>query len=194
MKKLGIVFVVALLAGFGVRFGWENLNQSEINSPDIGVLQTANGTLNLFDGNDPRTRIVYFGYTHCPDVCPTSLAILSAALKKIPETELDNFWPVFISLDPARDDGNQSDTYAGYFHPTMSGASGTEEQTAALAKKYGVLYQISKLEDSELEYAVDHSSYFYFLNPQGELVEKVPHTLNPDLVVAAIKRTLSQKQ
>ncbi len=134
MKKLGIIFVVAILAGFGARFGWENFKQSDAHNPELGVLQTSDGTLNLFDRNDPRTRIVYFGYTHCPDVCPTSLAILSAALKKIPESDLDRFWPVFISLDPARDDGKQSDTYAGYFHPALDGASGTESQTAALAK------------------------------------------------------------
>ena len=64
----------------------------------------------------------------------------------------------------------------------------TEEQTKRLAEKYGVLYMRTELKDSALEYAIDHSSYFYFLKPDGTLVEKIQHTLNPALLVEAINR------
>ncbi|MGB7998210.1 MAG: SCO family protein, partial [Photobacterium halotolerans] len=82
----------------------------------------------------------------------------------------------------------KSAQYAQYFHQNITGMTGTMEQTQLLAKKYGVLFMKTKQEDSALEYSVDHSSYFYLLKPDGTLLEKVPHTLNPNILVDAIDR------
>ncbi len=140
----------------------------------------------------PRLRVIYFGYTHCPDVCPTSLAVLSAALQELDNKQLENIWPIFITLDPQRDTPEKSAEYAQYFHKNIIGMTGTEQQTKALAEKYGVLYMRTELKDSALEYAVDHSSYFYFLQPDGTLVDKVQHTLNPKIIVETIDRLLPE--
>ncbi|WP_407333852.1 SCO family protein [Enterovibrio sp. 27052020O] len=187
MKTKIIVLALALLAGLGARY---MVQQSEPTSPSVqlGQLHSGKQTVDLFDNKDERLRVVYFGYTHCPDVCPTSLAILSAALKSLPEDTLANVRPMFVTLDPKRDNADAAKEYAGYFHPMIEGASGSEQEIAALARKYGVLYQFTELENSAMEYAVDHSSYFYFLQPDGTLVEKVPHTLNPNMVSDAILR------
>ncbi|CZF81103.1 SCO family protein [Grimontia marina] len=194
MKIKVLVVVAALLAGFGARYLVDQNDKPAATPTEIGLLQSGTETINLFDNNDNRIRVVYFGYTHCPDVCPTSLAIMSAALKSLPEENLEDVRPIFITLDPERDNGEAAQQYAGYFHPSIEGASGSKEKTDALARKYGVLYQITQLEDSAMEYAVDHSSYFYFLNPNGELLEKVPHTLNPNMVSDAILRLTAQTQ
>ncbi|KXF83182.1 SCO family protein [Enterovibrio coralii] len=188
MKVKILVLAAALLAGLGARYAVDHFEEPKTAAVSNFALETGSSPMNLFDANDERVRVVYFGYTHCPDVCPTSLAILAASLKSLPEDTLQAIRPVFITLDPKRDTPDAAKEYAGYFHPMIEGGSGSEDTINALAKKYGVLYQVTELEDSAMEYAVDHSSYFYFLSPEGALLEKVPHTLNPNMVSDAIFR------
>ncbi|MFA0086544.1 SCO family protein [Vibrio sp. 10N.261.51.F12] len=146
----------------------------------------------IFDQQDPRTRIVYFGFTRCPDVCPTSLAMLAGALNQIDDTAKANIRPLFISLDPERDAASASAEYAHYFHPMIEGLSAPLDTTKPLAHRYGVIFRKTELEGSKLDYTLDHSSYFYFLKPDGTLIEKVPHTLTPAPIIEAIKRLNNQ--
>ncbi|NAW88127.1 SCO family protein [Photobacterium halotolerans] len=189
MKFQWIILAVALVAGLATRYLVDSHDASVAEAQQSsGQLESGKESVDLFNTNDNRLRVVYFGFTHCPDVCPTSLAILGAALKAIAQDELNKVWPVFITLDPERDTPEKSAQYAQYFHKDITGMTGTLEQTQLLAKKYGVLYMKTKQEDSALEYSVDHSSYFYLLKPDGTLLEKVPHTLNPNILVDAIDR------
>ncbi|NAW66520.1 SCO family protein [Photobacterium halotolerans] len=189
MKFQWIILAVALVAGLATRYLVDSHDASVAEAQQSsGQLESGKESVDLFNTNDNRLRVVYFGFTHCPDVCPTSLAILGAALKAISQDELNKVWPVFITLDPERDTPEKSAQYAQYFHKDITGMTGTMEQTQLLAKKYGVLYMKTKQEDSALEYSVDHSSYFYLLKPDGTLLEKVPHTLNPNILVDAIDR------
>ncbi|WP_299013006.1 SCO family protein [uncultured Photobacterium sp.] len=193
MKFQWIVLALALTAGVITRIVVD-ADSPAATSPTspINLLESGQQTVNLYDAEDSRLRVIYFGYTHCPDVCPTSLAVLSAALKTINKEQLGRLWPIFITLDPERDTPEKSAQYAQYFNQNIIGMTGTAEQTKALAEQYGVLYQRTELENSALEYAVDHSSYFYFLKPDGTLVEKVQHTLNPAILVEAIERLLTE--
>jgi Uncharacterized protein SCO1/SenC/PrrC, involved in biogenesis of respiratory and photosynthetic systems len=186
-KKAWLVAIIAVCVGLGARALYDNYQQTQ-QQAQAGVLQSDGQPFDLYNVDDPRPRIVYFGYTHCPDVCPTSLAVLSAALKSLPESTQKAVSPVFITLDPKRDTSEKAAEYAHFFHPLITGVSGSQAQIDQLAKRYGVLYRITELEDSAMDYAVDHSSFFYFLSPDGELLEKVPHTLNPDMLVAAVQR------
>nr|WP_284694908.1 SCO family protein [Photobacterium galatheae] len=180
---------VALIAGLATRYFVDNHDANVAAAEQSsGQLESGKETINLFNAGDDRLRVVYFGYTHCPDVCPTSLAILGAALKAVSQDQLNKVWPVFITLDPERDTPEKSAQYAQYFHKAITGMTGTQAQTQLLAKKYGVLYMKTAQEDSALEYSVDHSSYFYLLKPDGTLMEKVPHTLNPNILVDAITK------
>ncbi|RXJ74494.1 SCO family protein [Veronia nyctiphanis] len=188
MKIKLLVLAFALFAGLGARFYFDQNQQTE-DKRLAGQLLSGSNTINLYDPNDDRVRIVYFGYTHCPDVCPTSLAILSAAMKTLPAETLDKIAPIFITLDPDRDTAEAAEQYAKHFHPRLLGASGSQEQIQTLARKYGVLYQVTELEDSAMEYTVDHSSYFYFISSDGSVIEKVQHTLNPAIIADAINRT-----
>ncbi|MDD1779726.1 SCO family protein [Enterovibrio sp. ZSDZ35] len=188
MKTKILILSVALVAGLGARYAVDHFQDADVTTTNTITLQTGSEPLNLFDTADQRVRVVYFGYTHCPDVCPTSLAMLAASLQSLPEETLRAVRPIFITLDPERDTPDAAKEYAGYFHPMIEGSSGPEASIGTLAKKYGVLYQITELENSAMEYAVDHSSYFYFLSPDGSLLEKVPHTLNPNMISDAILR------
>ncbi len=81
--------------------------------------------------------LVFFGYVHCPDVCPTSLAAMNEVLNGMTPEERARIQPILISVDPARDTPESLKNYAAYFHPSLIGVTGTPEQIAALAKAFG---------------------------------------------------------
>lgn len=146
-----------------------------------------------FDTADTRIRILYFGFTKCPDVCPTSLAVLAGALNQLTDSELAQFRPIFISLDPERDLADNANAYAGYFHPHIEGGTTSFDQTAQLASHYGVFYKKVVLDKSHLDYTLDHTSYFYFVKPDGELIQKVPHTMTPAPLFELMKALLASQ-
>ncbi|WP_318510428.1 SCO family protein [Photobacterium leiognathi] len=194
MKYQWMILSLALIAGLTTSYLLDSRDPNLSVEPDypINILESGTDAVDLYDPADNRVRLVYFGYTQCPDVCPTSLAVMSAALKQIPSEQLAHIWPVFITLDPERDDAITSAKYAKHFHPMISGMTGTNKQTEALTEKYGVLKIRTELKDSALEYAIDHNSYFYFIAPNGELIKKIPHLLNPAPLISAIPDILKQ--
>ncbi|MGB2079289.1 MAG: SCO family protein [Vibrio sp.] len=179
---LGIALKMTLLSDPQVN---PNLDSTQPLSPSDPIyLQNSEGTLvNLFNDQGQRIRVIYFGFTHCPDVCPTSLSMLGAALNQVPADTLEKLRPIFITLDPKRDTGLITQQYANYFNKHIEGFSGEPKYIHSLASRYGVSYQETKLDNSALDYTIDHSSYFYFVSPQGDLIKKVPHTLSPKPLV-----------
>lgn len=187
-KNWSLLLVVAFALGFGVK----TYLDSEPSAPESQAQQNIlfgqdNQPVNIFDPSDARIRVVYFGFTRCPDVCPTSLAMLAGALNQVDDETKSKFRPMFISLDPERDAAADSYKYAQYFHPMIEGLSAPLDVTTPLAHHYGVIFRKTVLENSELKYTLDHSSYFYFLKPDGTLITKVPHTLTPAPIVEAFK-------
>ncbi|WP_047042413.1 SCO family protein [Vibrio mexicanus] len=192
-------WILALAAAFALGIGAKQFLNSSSESgsgvmAELGLQGKNDQAVALFNPQDERIRIVYFGFTHCPDVCPTSLAMLAGALNQVDQDLANQFWPVFISLDPDRDHAAKAHEYAQYFHPAIDGASTSEEKTKALAGQYGVIFRRTELENSQLEYTVDHSSYFYFLKPDGTLIQKVPHTLTPAPIVQAMTTITSSSK
>ncbi len=84
--------------------------------------------------------MLFFGYTKCPDVCPTSMAFMTAALNELDEAELKGVQPLLISVDPQRDTPEQLRTYLDYFHPAYLGLTGTEEEIAKVSRLYSAKY------------------------------------------------------
>ncbi|EPI8560452.1 SCO family protein [Vibrio fluvialis] len=195
-KNWSLILVVAFALGFGAKTYWDSQNQlSASQDPQtVTLFGSDNKAVNIFDPKDNRIRIIYFGFTRCPDVCPTSLAMLAGALNELDEKTLSHLRPMFVSLDPERDNAEASATYAHYFHPMIEGMSAPLDVTTALAHRYGVIFRKTELPNSELKYTLDHSSYFYFLKPDGTLITKVPHTQNPAPIVDAIKKTINSSE
>lgn len=151
-------------------------------------LQTSQGSISL---KDFRAKVVllYFGYTWCPDICPTSLALLSSALEGFTEDELKNIQPIFVSVDPERDTVERLAEYTAFFHPAILGATGTPEEIAAVAQNYGVAYR--KVEtDSATGYIVDHSSVTYVIDRQGSLHKVLMHGTLPQEIQKAVREVL----
>ncbi len=119
--------------------------------------------------------LIAIGYTTCPDVCPTTLMVMTGVLNKLAE-DANKLKPVFVSIDPNRDTPDKLSKYVGYFHPSIDALIGTPEQTQAMATNIGATYGY-QLDGLPLElpfparYEVYHSAYFYLYDPSGELLD-----------------------
>jgi protein SCO1/2 len=140
-------------------------------------LQSADGPVGLADFRG-KLVLVYFGYTRCPDICPTSLAYLTQALGSLPPAAKAAVQVLFVSVDPERDNLEHLRTYAHYFDPAYIGLTDTPERIKAVAEQYGVGYR--KVEgDSALGYSVDHSADIYLIDPAGTLQTRIAHGTPP---------------
>jgi protein SCO1/2 len=146
------------------------------------------------DTGKPRTdadfrgklMLVYFGYTHCPDACPTALQDMADALAKLGPAA-DQVAPLFITIDPARDTVAYLKGYAEQFDPHMLGLTGSPEQIAAAAKAYRVYYQ--KASDKP-DYLMDHSSIVYLMGRDGKFLTHFSAETTPDQMAVALRKYL----
>lgn len=136
-----------------------------------------------------REMLVFFGYTHCPDICPSALQVMAAALDKLGD-QAKNVVPVFISLDPERDTPDKLRDYLSSFGPRFVGLTGSVDEVAAAAKAYRVFYQKVPDAKSASDYTVDHAAIIYLMGKNGEFVTHVPHTTNVDQVVSTLAKAL----
>jgi len=185
------ILTVILLAIF-MRF--INIPEPVKNAVPTGgdfVLRSAEGSLALKDLRG-KVVIIYFGYAFCPDICPTSLGLLSLALNKLSEAERQQVQAIFISVDPERDTVERLKTYAGAFNPDIIGITGSPLEIAAIAQDYGVMYMKVEMPDSEMGYTVDHSSKYYLVDRAGVLSREIKHGTDPAELARIIQQSLKQ--
>ncbi len=197
-ERILIALAVALaLLVAGVAVFWQPelpdrpLPKARLAAGGDFTLQSAGGPVSLGDYRG-RVVLVYFGYTYCPDICPTSLAATSEGLKQLTPEEQARVAMIFISVDPKRDTPARLKEYAEFFHPSIVGVTGTPEQIAEIARRYGVFYAEQKVDTAGDGYVVDHSADTYVIAPDGQLVGKIAHATPPDQVVVALRKYLNQ--
>jgi len=135
-----------------------------------------------------KHMLVFFGFTNCPDFCPTALYTITRALEKLgPKAE--KLAPVFITVDPERDTPAQLKNYAQNFDKRIAMLTGTPEEIAAAARAYRVYYAKRPLEKAG-EYTMDHSAYIYLLGPDGRFITHFRHAISPDDLAEALKKRL----
>lgn len=156
------------------------------------TLDSANGKVSLSDFSG-KVSILYFGYTSCPDVCPTSLSRISMAYKSLDEAMQKKIQPIFISLDPERDKQEKLVEYLNYFLPGFVGLTGTAEDIASVAKKYNISYRKTEVENG-MGYVVDHSSIYFIIDRDGELYSHLLHDVTADEIGEALKESLRATQ
>ncbi|OYQ32928.1 SCO family protein [Niveispirillum lacus] len=132
-----------------------------------------------------RYRLVFFGYTFCPDICPTELQTIAQAMDLMGAAGAD-VQPLFITIDPARDTAPVLADYVPLFHPTIIGLTGTPDQIAAVAKEYRVYFARSQGEPDETQYLMDHSTFAYLMAPDGSFVTVFAKGTTPEQMVEAI--------
>jgi protein SCO1/2 len=149
-----------------------------------------------------RYLLVYFGYTHCPDVCPTGVQAMSDAVDYL-GADGEKVQPIFITVDPERDRGAALADYVGAFHPRLVGLTGTPEEIESVAKAYRVRYRKlyypwsgdEKDEDGKEipEYAVHHTAFTYFMAPDGRGLAAFPHGAWPENMAKDIQRMIGNR-
>jgi protein SCO1/2 len=154
------------------------------------TLQSKDGPVSL---KDFRGKVVflYFGYTKCPDICPTSLAFTSEVLSSLTEEELKQVKGIFVSVDPKRDTPELLAEYVEYFHPNFIGVTGSEKEIAEVSKLYGAQYYEVELEGSAFGYSVNHSAAVYLIQPDGGLRFIFPHATPPSVMLEAVRYLLA---
>jgi len=136
-----------------------------------------------------KVVVMFFGYTQCPDVCPTTLSDLAAALQKL-GGDADRVQVLFVTIDPERDTPELLSHYVPAFNPTFLGLSGDAAATAATAREFKVLYQ-KQAGSTPGSYSMDHTASVYLLDKDAAFAGTVDYKDEPDTALAKLKRLVA---
>ncbi len=137
-----------------------------------------------------RYRIMYFGFTHCPDVCPLDLAVIGQAMRRFEESDPERaarVVPIFVSVDPERDSPAVLKEYVAAFHPRLVGLTGTPQQVADMVKSYGA-YGAKEAPKPDGGYNVNHSRVAELIGPDGKPIALLPWDKGAEAVAAELER------
>ena len=195
------VLVAALFAGFVIlgagAFLALSLHETPRGAAGTLLASTIGGPFRLVD-QDGRTvtdadlkgkwSLVYFGYTHCPDACPTALNDIAIALDEL-GSKRSAVRPVFITVDPERDTPEVLKAYVTAFDAPILALTGTPEEVAQAAKGYRVYY--AKHPEAGGDYSMDHSSVIYVMDPEGRFTASFTHQSAPEEIAERLKKLLA---
>jgi cytochrome oxidase Cu insertion factor (SCO1/SenC/PrrC family) len=136
-----------------------------------------------------RNMLVFFGFTLCPDVCPSALQVVSAALDKL-GPKADRFVPILITVDPEHDTPTQLASYVESFHPRLVGLTGTPAEIETVVKAYRVYVRKVSDPKSTAGYTIDHTSLIYVMGPDGAYRTHFAHTTNADAMAERLAKLL----
>lgn len=195
LQRLPLVLLVLVCLAGGVWLGLQQQAPDDEADPygHLGgdfTLSSVDGPVSL---SDFRGKVVpiYFGFTFCPDICPTTLSSLASAMNQLTPAELAQVEGLFISVDPERDTLPNTAEYAAHFHPQIRGITGSPEQIAQVARQYLVIYEKVQMEDSAMDYSVDHSSLLYVVGKDGKIRSLVRHGDSPADIAAALRTAMA---
>jgi protein SCO1/2 len=173
-----LLFITVIVAGFVYRVSLPRImTASEMSANGLYLLETPRniGKFDLIDhhGNpfnparlEGQWTLVFFGFTHCPDICPTTMTFLNTFLESLEGTEAQDPQVVMVSVDPARDTVQQLADYMPYFNPDFTGVTGEFLDIHRFATKLNTPFR--KVVDEDGSYQVDHSSNIVLINPRGD--------------------------
>lgn len=187
------VAVLAIAAAFAYQYGLFAPERSgSSGTPRIG------GAFTLIDQNGLTRRdtdfrgklmLIYFGYTFCPDVCPTALQIMNLALDALGDKARD-IQPILITIDPKRDTAERLGPYAANFHPRLVALTGSKQAIAAAARAYRVYYARSEDQKPGPDYLMDHTSIVYLMGRDGKFLAHFTHNSSAEEMASGIRKHL----
>ncbi len=193
LYSLFSLFIFASIYFFINKDYYQNTTVQKIENQDAlpgghFVLRKQDGT--VFDSKiSNKLMLIYFGFTYCPDVCPTTLIKMADVIDSLGE-ESDNVNSIFISIDPERDKEEVIKDYVSAFHDEIIGLTGSEEQISNVAKDWGVYYQKENIEGSE-DYTVNHLDIIFLANANGEYVDFFPPKIQSALIVEKVRNIIN---
>ncbi|KAL6705880.1 Cu-binding protein [Coniothyrium glycines] len=192
------VLFVAAGAGMWAYFTYEKERMARkriaeqtkgIGKPKVGgPFELVDQDGQVFSSNDMQGKysLVYFGFTHCPDICPDELDKMALMYDKVTEQCGKVLLPLMITCDPARDNPKVLKEYLAEFHPDFIGLTGSYEQIKDTCKKYRVYFSTPNNVAPGQDYLVDHSIYFYLMDPEGDFVEAIGRNFTADQAAKVI--------
>ncbi|WP_448188724.1 SCO family protein [Azospirillum sp. sgz301742] len=193
LLRIALASLVGLALAAGIAW-WQvqhATHQVETTAASVGgPFQLTDHTGKAVSDADYRGKhlLIYFGYTFCPDVCPTELSTMAAALDALGPTA-ERVQPLFITIDPERDTVAHLAEYVALFHPRLVGLTGTPEQIRAVAREYRV-YAAKAPGSGGEGYLMDHSSFIYLMGPDGKFVAVFPGGTGPEKMAGDIKKRI----
>lgn len=189
-KKIFFSFIFFLIIGCGKQstdeFYGSDITAANLNSSFS--LTNHHGERVSLDAYKGMVIAIFFGFTNCPDICPTSLQELKYVKKELGNLS-SNFQVLFISLDPERDTQEKLKLFIPSFDPTFIGLIGSNEEIAKIANQYKVFYQ--KVEQGN-SYTIDHSSGIYLLDHKGKIRVRHPYGSSVEEIISDIKKLLTE--
>lgn len=164
----------------------DSIATSDVIGGDF-VLRNIDGRVSLKDFRG-SVVVLYFGFLSCPEVCPTSMSILTRSLEKLSPAEKSKTKAILISIDPERDDFQELLEFTNYYHPNILGVTGTDQEVKQVAEQYGAFFEITESETVDSAYAYRHSSRYYVIDQQGNLIQAMRHSTTPNELAARIKK------
>ncbi|MGH0157325.1 UNVERIFIED_CONTAM: hypothetical protein FKN15_069825 [Acipenser sinensis] len=201
--KLRTRLIVTCLFGVGILGMWYYVHSEKEKKLQLQRIEQlkkvaiGQGDFNLVDHTGkPRTKkdffghwvMMYFGFTHCPDICPDELVKISNVVSILDEDKtLPPVQPIFISVDPERDDVEAMAKYVKDFHPRLLGLTGTPEQVKEAGKAYRVYYSTGP-KDEDNDYIVDYTIIIYLLNPDGLFLDYYNRSKTEEHIAESIRK------
>lgn len=192
-QRLWIGVCSALLIAALATVWWVQQQSSGGNGDLQGgevALPSTQGEFSLAAMDDDQLAVLFFGYTYCPDICPMTLAVVRQALQQLDDDVAERVVPVLITVDPERDTLERLEEYVGFFGEGFIGARGSDAQLEDIAERYNVFWRKVEMEDSAMEYTVDHSSSMYLVNSDGEVRQRVLYSPTPHSLISALEHEL----
>lgn len=200
MRLASIAFIALLFASPAFAHDGRNHNGQSTVNPASSAVQIG-GPFTLVDAsNKPFTdknllgkfSFITFGFTFCPDICPTELQGIQSALELAGEDAAKMANIVFITIDPARDTPQRVGEFTRQFGNNIIGLTGTAAQIAAVAKEYRIYYaKDAETDPGDDNYMMNHSSYIYLMDPDGKLVTVFPSDANPQDIADELTRQIA---
>ncbi|MHA1524432.1 MAG: SCO family protein [Alphaproteobacteria bacterium] len=205
MQRISIIIGLAIIIVASL-WRWGNLPLPQIFGIQAGAPATEEnteatigGAFSLTDHTgktvtdvDLRGRflLVFFGYTYCPDVCPTTLQTMTDAIEMLGD-QAKSVQPVFISVDPQRDTPQVLHSYVQNFHPSLIGLTGTSDQIAAVARAYRIYFaKVTQGGAGKDNYLMNHSAISYLMGPDGKFITHFSHDTTPEKIASTIRKLL----
>ena len=193
LKFIALVLVLSLCTGYR----WKDAipvsltgnvgNRADTPANDFALTDQDGHSFHLSQLRG-KVLLLFFGYTHCPDACPTTMSKLSRVYKLL-GGDAGQVVTLFVSVDPDRDTTTVLKSYLAYFHMNSIGLTGTKEQIDMVVKQYGAKYEIEQ-SDSAAGYHINHSTDLYLIDKKGELSKRFSYSDGTQMIVDGVRQVI----
>lgn len=197
-SRLQVILVIGALAGAAAAFlmfaGQGPGPGMQVSSGKAAIggpfsLVDATGKRRTQEDFFGRPMLIFFGFTHCPDVCPSGLQTLTVALDEL-GAKSEELAAVFVTVDPERDTPDVMASYLKSFHKGVVGLTGTADEVQGAIKSYRVYAKKVPIESNPSDYTVDHSAFLYLMDRNGEYKKHFPHSIDAGKLAAELRAAL----